>query len=355
MKTPIGLVRRYIFSPLENLPENFLRKVNISKILKKVSNAAFEISKDTALVMLFCDAISILSSHNEQINGLKKSNRENKDVLIAQEKIERSLDLALTIIPPTLLTRAIKNKLEGFEVTTHKAEDLVFNYVGPGVGAHRAELKSTEYIRSLTENAIRGIGKASTAIGNNKRLSPKAQEPFKRFGSFCKSRIPDLDNMYLPRSIEEVTAYFDDMGHRVSPTIKSKLRNGSAYDEIQGMVNGLCIASVIGYSILVSNVLMPILKNKISRKNRDKELAKMGETRESIKRKKRFAYTQIEPVKAEQNIFDKFDTFDSPNIKKEIKVEQKQTYTTITPYPKSKTFETFNTYDRISQSTGLRI
>lgn len=355
MKTPIDLAKKFIFIPLENLPDKFLRKVNISKILKKVSNAAFDISKDTALVMLFCDAISILSSHNEQIKGLKKSDRENKDVLIAQEKIERSLDLALTIIPPTLLTRAIKKKLESFEVTTHKAEDLVFNYVGPGVGAHRAELRSTEYIRPLVENAIRGISKVSTAIGNNKKLNPKAQEQFKRFGNFCKSRIPDLDNMYLPRSVEEVTAYFDDMGHRVSPTIKSKLRNGSAYDEIQGMVNGLCIAGVIGYSILVSNILMPILKNKISKRNRDKELAKIGETRESLKRKKRFAYTQIEPIKTEKNIFDKFDSFDSQNIKKEVKVEQKQTYTTVTPYQKSKTFETFNTYDRISQSTGLRI
>ena len=262
MKTPIDLAKKFIFIPLENLPEKFLKKVNISKILKNASDAAFEISKDTALVMLFCDAISILSSHNEQIKGLKKSNKDSKETLIELERIERNLDLALTIVPPTLLNRAIKKKLESFQVTTKKAEDLMFNYIGPGVGAHKTELKSTEYMRPLTEKAIRAVAKFTGAISNNKKLNPKTQEQFSKISNFCKSKIPDLNNMYIPRSIEEVTSYFDDMSHRVSPTIKSKLRNASAYDEIQGMVNGLCVASVIAYSILVSNVLMPILKPK---------------------------------------------------------------------------------------------
>lgn len=355
MKTPYDLAKKFIFIPIENLPDKLLKKINISKFFKNASNMIFEYSKETALIMLIGDAISILSSHNEQIKGLKKSDRENKEVLIAQEKIERTLDLILTIVPPFMLTRAIKKKLESFQVTTKEAEELVFKSIGPGVGAHRNELRSIEYIRPVKETIIGGIAKISNAISNNKKLTPEVQSQFKRFSNFCKSHIDDVDNMYIPRSLEEVTSYFDDMAHRVSENITKKLRNGSAYDEVQGMVNGLCIAGVIGYSILVSNILMPILKNKISRRNRDKQLAEMGETRESLKRKKRFAYTQIEPVKTEKNIFNTFDTFDSPNIKKETKIEQKATYTTITPYQKSKTFETFNTYNSISQPNGLRI
>ena len=212
-----------------------------------------------------------------------------------------------------------------------------------------------EYIRPVTETIIGGIAKISNAISNNKKLTPNTQEQFKKFSNYCKSHIEDIDSKYIPRSIEEITAYFDDMGHRVSPTIKNKLRNGKAYDEIQGMVNGLCIAGVIGYSILVSNVLMPILKNKISRKNKDKQLAAMGETRESIKRKKRFAYTQLEQTTPESNIFDTFNYFESTNIK-ESKVSKEQIYTPITPYKESKTFESFNTYSRLSsQPNRLRI
>ena len=355
MKTPIDLAKKMVFAPLANLRDGFFKKVNIFKFFNKTADIIFEYSKETALIMLIGDAISILSSHNEQINGLKKSDRENKDVLIAQERIERSLDLVLTIIPPFLLTRTIKKKLESFKITTKEAEELAFKFVGPGVGAHRNELRSIEYIRPVTETIIGGIAKISNAISNNKKLTPNTQEQFKKFSNYCKSHIEDIDSKYIPRSIEEITAYFDDMGHRVSPTIKNKLRNGKAYDEIQGMVNGLCIAGVIGYSILVSNVLMPILKNKISRKNKDKQLAAMGETRESIKRKKRFAYTQLEQTTPESNIFDTFNYFESTNIK-ESKVSKEQIYTPITPYKESKTFESFNTYSRLSsQPNRLRI
>ena len=120
MKTPIDLAKKMVFAPLANLRDGFFKKVNIFKFFNKTADIIFEYSKETALIMLIGDAISILSSHNEQINGLKKSDRENKDVLIAQERIERSLDLVLTIIPPFLLTRTIKKKLESFKITTKR-------------------------------------------------------------------------------------------------------------------------------------------------------------------------------------------------------------------------------------------
>ena len=355
MKTPIDLAKKMIFAPAKNLYDGFFKKVNIFKIFNKTADFIFEYSKETALIMLIGDAISILSSHNEQIKGLRRSDRENKEVLITQERIERALDLVLTIIPPFMITRAIKKKLESFKITTREAEDLVFNYIGPGVGAHRNELKSIEYIRPINETIMGGISSISKAISTNKKLSAETQEKFRNFSNTCKKHLGNIEEKYIPKSIEEVTAYFDDMGERVSPTIRAKLRNGKAYDEIQGMVNGLCIAGVISYSILVSNVLMPILKNKISRSIKDKQLAEMGETRESIKRKKRFAYTQIEPIKTEKNIF---DTFDTPNIKipKESNINKEPLYTQITPYKNSKTFESFNTYSKIAtQPNGLRI
>lgn len=351
MKTPIDLAKKFIFIPAAKLNKK-IHSINIFKFCNKAADVVFEYSKETALIMLLGDAISIFSSHTEQIKGLKKSDRENKDILIQQEKIERIIDLVLNIAPPFLLTRFLKKQLESGHVTTKDFENKLYRFIGPGVGAHREELKSIDYIRPVKETFRNIIASTTEKISKNEKLKPEIQTFFAKKAENVRKKIPDLKNQYIAKSKEEITSFFDDMGDNVSPTIRSMLRNGSAYDEIQGMVNGLCIAGVIGYSILASNIIMPILKNKISKHKRDKKLAEMGETRESIKRKKRFSYTEIEPINNKSKIFDTFETQYQHKEKniftlETIKTPEKRVSSTFA------TFEKYNPY--ITQSTGLRI
>ncbi|MBQ8886379.1 MAG: hypothetical protein IJY61_01590 [Candidatus Gastranaerophilales bacterium] len=354
MKTPIDLAKKYIFIPANRINKK-IQSINIFKFFNKAADVVFEYSKETALIMLLGDAISIFSSHTEQIKGLKKSDRENKDLLIDQERIERTIDLVLNIIPPFALTRFLKKQLESGQVTTRRWEHILQKIVGPGVGAHIDELKSINYIRPVKETIIGGTSKVIQKISENPKLKPEVQEFIANTAKNLIQKIPDLKNMYITKSKEEIASFYDDMGDNVSSTIRNMLRNGSAYDEIQGMVNGLCIAGVIGYSILASNVVMPILKNKISKYKTEKDLAKKGETRESIKRKKRFAYTQLEPVSKKSQVFDTFDTpyqYKEKNIfsEEKIKTPEKQIKRT------SNTFETFEKYNQhASHPTGLRI
>ena len=53
----------------------------------------FEKSKEMPVIMLGLNAISTLSSHISQINGLRKSKRENKDYLITYYSPPRKLKL----------------------------------------------------------------------------------------------------------------------------------------------------------------------------------------------------------------------------------------------------------------------
>ena len=355
MRTPIDLAKKYIFIPAARLNKK-IQSVNIFKFFNKAADVVFEYSKETAIIMLLGDAISIFSSHTEQINGLRRSDRENKDVLIQQEKIERVIDLVLNIVPPFMLTRFLKKQLESGHITTKKWENILHKIVGPGVGAHiEDELKSIDYIRPVKETIIGGISKVAQKISENPKLKPETQQYIAKKAQALSKKIPDLKNMYIAKSKEEIASFYDDMGDNVSSTIRNVLRNGSAYDEIQGMVNGLCIAGVIGYSILASNIIMPILKNKISRYKTDKDLAAKGETRESVKRKKRFAYTQIEPVSKKSEIFDSFD-YPYVNKEKNIFAEETIKKPIIQDKRTSSTFEAFEKYTQYSsRPTGLKI
>ena len=359
MNTPLKLLQTFVFIPLHKFHKNFLSRTARGKFFSTLTDFIFDCSKETALIMLFFNAVSIISSHISQIGGLKKSKRENKDYLINQEKQELSIDLVLTIIPPFILNNFLKKKLESGKLTTHEAREKLINVVAPVVGASRDELYSTEHIRPIKET----IASLSSKILNlilkkNKKLPMRIENTIRSLDKKAKSLLPDATTRLPFVTLEDIACDFDNLAKekRISSGILKKFRNGSAYDDLCGQNNGLLIMATIGYSILASNIIMPILKNKLSNRAYEKQLAKMGETKESIKRKKRYEFNNV-PIISEKDseLFEAFSNSDNTatkakqdNIFTSEKVKELQQV--------SKPFNSFDSYNKIaSQSIGLRI
>ena len=68
------------------------------------------------------------------------------------------------------------------------------------------------------------------------------------------------------------------------------MRNGRAFDDLGHSRNGMLIMATLAYTILATNIIMPILKNKLTNRTYKKELELKGETPESIRRKKRYTF-----------------------------------------------------------------
>ena len=359
MKTPLRLFQNFIFVPLHKFHKNFLSRTARGKFFSTVTDFIFDCSKETALIMLFFNAVSIISSHISQIGGLKKSKRENKDYLINQEKQELSIDLVLTIIPPFILNNFLKKKLESGKITTQEARDKLINVVAPVVGVSRDELYSTEHLRPIKETVASLTSKTSELILKKcKKLPIKVEDAIRSVDKKAKSFLPDPATMLPFVTLEDIACDFDNLAKekRISSGILKKFRNGSAYDDLCGQNNGILILTTIAYSILASNIIMPILKNKLSNRSYAKQLEKIGETKESIKRKKRYEFTNV-PINSEKDskLFEVFSNSDNSTTKAEKdnifasdKIKESSQI--------SKPFNSFDSYSKIaSQSIGLRI
>ena len=231
--------------------------------------------------MLVFNAISILSSHISQIGGLKRSKRENKDYLINQEWKELGLDLLLTIVPPFVLNNYLMKKFDSGEWTTRSARKYLIDTIAPTVGASRKELYNTDHIKPFKETVVDSFQELIRSVKKSGKL-PKG----------LNSKIPMPPTKVINKipmvSMEDITTDFD----LVRKGQFKAFRNGKAYDEINGQRNGLIILATIAYTVLASNVIMPILKNKLANHSYKKKLEKMGETPESMKRKKRFSFNE---------------------------------------------------------------
>ena len=359
MKTPLKVLQSFVFIPLHKFHKNFLSRTARGKFFSTITDFVFDCSKETALIMLFFNAVSILSSHISQIGGLKKSNRENKEYLIDQEKKELSLDLILTIIPPFILNNFLKKKLESGTITTPEAREKLINVVAPVVGVSRDELYSTEHIRPLKETIASLTSKTSELILKKcKKLPVKIEDCIRSIDKKAKSLLPDSTTRLPFVTLEDIACDFDNLANekRISSGILKKFRNGSAYDDLCGQNNGLLIMTTIAYTILASNIIMPILKNKLSNRSYEKQLAKIGETKESIKRKKRYEFYDAPVVnEKDSKLFDVFSISDNSTTKTEKdnifasdKIKESLQI--------SKPFNSFDSYNKIaSQSIGLRI
>lgn len=243
---------------------------------KSVTNFVYEHSKESAIIILFFNGISILSSHFAQINGLRKSNRENKEYLITQEKNELKLDLALTIIPPFIINKLLTNKLDSGQWTTRSRE------------------------RKLIEKIIGETGTTANDYFNNLK-----KETINNISSEIKNiNLPDYNKIKTETNLGKILDDFDK-NHKYS---SAQFYNGSAYDDIIGSRNGMLLATTIFYSIVISNIVMPILKNHLANKAFKKHLQETGETEKSIKIQERFSFAENPVTDINSEVFEKINS-----------------------------------------------
>ncbi len=299
------------------------------------SNIVYSGSKRMDIVMLLFNAIAILSSHTAQIHGLEKSNRENKEFLIELEEKERKIDLALTLIPPLIINSIISRKLEKGEITTRYAEkalDKVVQDAGlPDAAIYSKVTHKANFLRNVSD-----ICKFLKQKGND---YPLIQDFVVSIMSFTKKFMHDeFPAIYknIEKKFREYNEYlkrYSDYKNKVTWGIVKKwdtldrdykfagtnptgdlLTNGSAIDEIEGMKNGILTASFIAYSILASNIIMPFFKNRWTNQEYDRGLKEMGETRESMRRKRRFEFNDNPVTEKSKDIFNVFEDNTNSNM-----------------------------------------
>ncbi len=331
MNKCLTFLKEKVFNPAYNINQKYFGKYARISYCKKISNFIFNRSKETALIMLVFNSISIISSHLSQIGGLKRSKRENKDYLINQEWKELGLDLAFTIVPPFILNNFLMKKFDSGQWTTKSARNYLIDTIAPTVGASKNELYSLDHIKPFKESIVNTKDEIITTLKKSNKL-PKFLDD--------KIKMPKVKPIKpAPMvALEDITTDFDI----IKKGNFKPFYNGKAYDEINGQRNGLLILATIAYTVIASNIIMPILKNKLSNYSYKKQLEKQGETPESIKRKKRFSYNTHPVLDINENTT--FSNFLTKNTSKE----------TNKPVVSS-TFDTFKKYTNPTQKPGLRI
>lgn len=318
MKNHRKFMKDNITVPICNFTKKYCTKYSLFHGCQNVANFIYDHSKETAIIMLVFNAISIVSSHIAQINGLKKSERKNKNYLITQEWGELGLNLMFTIVPPFLLNSYMTKKFDSGQWTTKSAQKSLINEITPSVGVLKEELYSIDHIRPLKETLSDTKDCLIRFIKTTKLLPTKLKEKIKA------PPIKIVRNMPRP-PLDKITADFDLFA---AGKKHPKFYNGKAYDEICGQRNGLLMLSTIGYLIVASNIIMPILKNKLSNYFYKKQLIKQGETPESIRRKKRFAHINYKPnTNDKSEIFSDF-SFQVGKLKSIKKPTEIQKYVT---------------------------
>ncbi len=296
MKMPFDFLSKKIVGPLYRFRIKYFSRSALYTYCNSMANFIFEKSKDIPVIMIALNAISIFSSHLAQIGSLKKSNRENKDYLINQERIELGLDLVLTTVFPSMINNALRKKLEGGEFTTRMTEYNLKNVVAPAAGVTEKELCDTSHILPFWKSVKNAINSIGLAIKHKMKSQPK------ELWNFLKVKEPDL-NAAVP------TAKLFDIAVDADASKKSgfkNLYNHKAFDDMVGAVDGTLIITTILYLILVSNIVMPIIKNLMANRAYKKQLEKSGETPESLKRKMKYNSLKTDISISDSKVFGEF-------------------------------------------------
>lgn len=346
-------LKSYIFKPLSKLKNDILTPSNLRTQCQRFSNFVFKYSKETAFIMLGFNAISIISGHLAQIGGLKRSKRENKDYLITQEKQELLLDTVFTVIPPFLIDNFLKKQIDGGKIITKSMEDKLIDYVLPCVGASKDDLYFTEHLPPLKEQGAAFAEKVLDAVLGSKLFDKKAAVPVKKAVMKAKnaahSVLPDINQSVPMPNLEDFVIDFEESAKKseIPRDVLKNFYHGSGYQDIWGMRNGLLIMSTLAYTALASCIITPILKNKLSNYSYSRRLKKMGETKESIKRKQHFSFANT-PVKKPYN-----SVFSSSDFSIASKQQDRSIYNNLKPIDNKPVFSGFNSAH--TKQSGMKI
>ena len=341
-----NIITEKIVKPLHN------HKFNLNQIgnnIRDFTDWVYQHSEETAIVLIVLNFVSMLSSHCAQISGLKKSDRENKDYLIKQELMELLLDTGLTTVPPIIIEQNLDKALNSGRIRTPSEVKTLRDKIALQLGVGQNEIFSQVPKKSYKEI----IG--STLFEKIEQLQSleKIPEPIKKAAKkmqgmkYIEKFVPQ--DTIQSNTLKDITIDFD-VKFPDSEAI-SKMYKNSAYKEICGQINGILILATLGYTLLTSCVVIPILKNKMANYFQKKELEKKGITKESLKRKK-----QLDVVSTYSN-----ETQETPDIFLNMNnniFSSKPAPAAIQRHNESKTetFDNFHDFNKIlSKSTGLKI
>ena len=279
MMNPRRLLQENLTEPVARFYRNFLSRDAISKGLQKTSNFIYDRSSDPSFMMIFFTSFSIISSHLAQLNGLRKSKRENKDYLMQQEKVELGLDIALSVLPTFALNRFLSKKFDSGAWATESSRHKLVREISKVIGADNNDLYDTSHIVPIKEKIVDGYNAFKGFLARNKHIPEAIQEKI-NFKPINKNKVTPA-----PKFVSLLLEY-DDIKKGTSKV----MRNGKAMDDLGNSRNGMLVMATLGYTILATNVIMPILKNLLTNRTYKKELAEKGETPESIRRKKRYTF-----------------------------------------------------------------
>lgn len=346
MSAPKNLFQGKILIPLIQFRKKYISRSALYTACNKTANFIFDKSKETALILLIFNAVSILSSHIAQIQGLRKSDRESKDYLVTQEWQELGLDLLFTIIPPFLINNYLMKKLDSGHWTTKSARNYMIFDITPKVGVCKDEIYNIEHIRPVKETLGTMAAKVLDKVSKIKNLPKSIEKIIKFIEKNPHIRIPDPNRSLPIVSMEDITTDFDLSRKK----LVKYFYNGKAYDEICGQRNGLLILATLGYTILASAVITPILKNKLANRSYEKQLIKQEEEAKNIDVRKKFENISY-PLDKHSGVFDSFSySFKSDDSSDSIKSTSGQN---ILPVKETNIFSNFiNTYNKNYTSQG---
>ncbi len=279
MMDPRRLLQENLTEPVARFYRKFLSRDAISKGLQTASDLIYERSADPSLMMIFFNSLAIISSHLAQLNGLRKSKRENKEYLMQQEKVELGLDIALSVLPTFWLNRFLSKKLDSGVWSTESARKKMVREVAKVVGADPNDLYDTSHIVPVKEKLVEGFNTFKGFLARNKHIPAEWRDKIDFVPKNLNKSVP------APKFVNILLEY-DNIKQGTATT----MRNGRAFDDLGHSRNGMLIMATLAYTILATNIIMPILKNKLTNRTYKKELELKGETPESIRRKKRYTF-----------------------------------------------------------------
>lgn len=279
---PFRIVNRLVFVPLSKIRHSVLSKRGFYKACHKFSDINYYCSQDTSLAMVLSTSLAVFASHCAHIAGLKRSNRENKEFLLEQEKAEFKTDLALTIIPPFLIDRFFKIKVDAGECTTHEIRRRMECGILLHYGKGRKDVYNTEHIKSMKELGKFLIEVIAKKIKNLKLklLGAKIIEKAIKFPNVKMYSTP-LEKFAMDLDWQNKFGLADNFDG-------FNFYKNSAYSDMVNQTNGLKVLPTLVYTAVMSAIVVPICKNLIANRMYKEQLALVGETPESAKRKKRY-------------------------------------------------------------------
>ena len=293
----INLAKKYLVKPFaDGVPQHlFLTKIinpamkfraehlsihGLKKDIPAFVDFLFKKSDETAVMLLVFNAISILSSHANQIIGLaktplKKTNEKEsakelktKRYLITQELTELGLDIVLTIVPPFLLTGALSRKLYSGEWLSKNTKKKIIKEFEGVLGVERDELFYVKPKLKFTDKVGIDLLKMSSVIKNDEKLAPKFRGVTEFIDKKIKVEIPKKQYKFDTVSLKELAANYDQavksLPFKLVQEKKDLFRNGSAYDDIIGQIEGTKTLAAIAYTAVFSAIVTPFLKNIIA-------------------------------------------------------------------------------------------